>query len=205
LRWLPAARQQALRKLCAQALNTAVPAAAQRPWQLHFARGGKVLGANALALPDGSIVITDEMVALLEGHDDTLVGVFGHEYGHVHLRHGMRALARFTLVSTATGVALGDFSTLLAGVPALLAQLGYSRDAEREADEMAARVLAASGRRPEVMAVLFERLAQRSGGGNSNGKGTDEGRTGGLPIALASHPHDEERVRFFREYGQKGR
>ncbi|MBL8340511.1 MAG: M48 family metallopeptidase [Rubrivivax sp.] len=195
---LPATRQQALREQCAEALRAAVPAAGQRPWTLHFARGGKVLGANAFALPGGSIVITDEMVALLEGHDDTLVGVFGHEYGHVHLRHGMRALARFTLVSTATGVALGDFSTVLAGLPALLAHLGYSRDAEREADETAARMLVASGRRPEVMAVLFERLSKRSGGQQ------DEG-AGGLPIALASHPHDEERVRFFREYAQQRR
>ncbi|MBL8323883.1 MAG: M48 family metallopeptidase [Rubrivivax sp.] len=195
---LPEARQQALRELCAASLQAALPAAEQRPWTLHFARGGKVLGANAFALPGGSIVITDEMAALLEGHDDTLVGVFGHEYGHVHQRHGMRALARFTLVSTATSVALGDFSTVLAGLPALLAQLGYSRDAEREADEMAARVLVASGRRPEVMAVLFERLSRRSGRQSGEGAGS-------LPIALASHPHDEERVRFFREYAHPRR
>ena len=188
---LPPARQQALRDLCAAALAASVPRTAQRSWTLHFHAGGKVLGANAFALPDGSIVITDEMVALLDGHDDTLAGVFGHEYGHVHLRHGMRALARFTLVSTAASVALGDFSTVLAGLPAVLAQLGYSRDAEREADEQAARLLVASGRKPEAMVVLFERLAQRDGG-----------RAGGnaLPIALASHPQDEERVRFFREY-----
>jgi Zn-dependent protease with chaperone function len=190
---LPPARQQALRAQCAAALDALMPAVMQRPWTLHFHAGGKLLGANAFALPDGSIVITDEMVALLEGHDDTLVGIFGHEYGHLHLRHGMRALARFTLVSTATSVALGDFSAVLAGVPAVLAQLGYARDAEREADGYAARLLVASGRRPEAMVVLFERLAAKR-------PGREASESGGLPIALASHPLDEERVRFFKEY-----
>jgi predicted Zn-dependent protease len=185
-----------LRDLCRGALQATLHETQQRSWTLRFARGGKVLGANAFALPDGTIVITDELVALLDGHDDTLLGVFGHEYGHVHRRDGMRALARLALVSMATGVALGDFSTVLAGVPALLAQLGYSRDAEREADEMAARVLTASGRRPEVMTVLFERLGERRGRAEERG---------GLPIALASHPRDDERVRFFREYGQRRR
>lgn len=189
---LPAARQQALREAFTAALAAHLPPGRQRPWRLHFASGGKALGANALALPDGTIVITDEMVALLEGQDDVLLGVFGHEYGHVHERHGMRALARFALVSTATAVALGDFSTVLAGVPALLAQLGYSRDAERQADTEAARLLVASGRRPEVMVALFERLSKRHGAGGT-----------GLPMALASHPLDEERMRFFREFGKR--
>jgi Zn-dependent protease with chaperone function len=189
---LPPERQAALRAGATQALDAAVPRARQRPWTLHFHAGGKALGANAFALPDGSIVITDELIALLEGHDDAVIGVFGHEYGHVQRRHGMRALARFALVSAATSVALGDFSAVIAGVPALLAQLGYSRDAEREADADAARLLAASGRAPAAMAVLFERLAQRPGG------------DAGLPIALASHPLHDERMRFFREYRRGG-
>jgi predicted Zn-dependent protease len=82
----------------------------------------------------------------------------------------------------------------LAGAGALLAQLAYSRDAEREADHVAARVLLGSGRKPEAMLVLFERLNQRKDQ-QAEGRGL-----GGLPIALASHPADEERVRFFREY-----
>lgn len=210
---LPPARQQALRELCTAALDTLHARPAQRPWTLRFHAGGKVLGPNAFALPDGSIVITDEMVALLEGHDDTLVGIFGHEYGHVHLRHGMRAVARFALVSTATSVALGDFSTVLAGVPALLAQLGYSRDAEREADEEAARLLVASGRSPQAMVVLFERLAQHGAGGpgreggerRGEREGGPDSRAGGLPIALASHPLDDERMRFFHDYRRERR
>jgi Zn-dependent protease with chaperone function len=191
---LGAERQEALRRSFAAALASRVPLPRQRPWQVRFHSGGKVLGANAFALPDGSIVFTDELLALLEGHDDALVGVFGHEYGHLHHRHGMQALARFTLVSLATSVALGDFSTVLAGAPALLAHLSYSRDAERQADRMAAEVLVASGRSPQAMVTFFERMAAKRG---TRGPGERA-----LPIALASHPEDEERVDFFREYGR---
>ena len=162
------------------------------PWQLHFAGGGR-LGANAVALPGGHIVITDELLALLQGADDAVLGVLAHEHGHVRRRHGLHAVVRFGIVSAATSVALGDFSSVVAGVPALLAHLGYSRDAEREADADAAQVLRAAGRDPAAMVQLFERLAGRTKPGDG------EGRAGGLPIAFASHPADEERIRFFRE------
>jgi predicted Zn-dependent protease len=160
--------------------------------------GGGRLGANAVALPGGHIVITDELLALLQGADDAVLGVLAHEHGHVRRQHGLRALVRFGLVSAATSVALGDFSSIVAGVPALLAHLGYSRDAEREADADAAHVLRAAGRDPSAMVLLFERLAAHQKRARADG-------TGGPPIAFASHPADEERIRFFREAARSPR
>jgi len=111
----------------------------------------------------------------------------------------MHALVRLSMLSAVTTVALGDFSAVLAGVPALLGHLGYARDAEREADTDAAHVLHASGRRPEAMVTLFERLAQ-AGADDASGDAADSagGRPRRLPIAFASHPADAERVLFFR-------
>lgn len=199
---LPAARQEALRSAFAQMVAQAWPAGGSAgpygnapAYTLRFHAATGELGPNAFALPGGDIVITDELVALLAGHDDTLLGVMAHELGHVQHRHGMHALAQFTLLSTATSVALGDFSSVLAVLPAWLAQMGYSRDAEREADAVAVRLLRASGRSPAAMVVLFERLAQRRGAEG----GADATADSGPPMALASHPADEERVRFFRE------
>jgi Zn-dependent protease with chaperone function len=191
---LPLARQEALRTAFAQMVARAWPAPGpggagpnDAPgYTLRFHAATRDLGPNAFALPGGDIVITDELVALLAGHDDTLLGVMAHELGHVQHRHGMHALAQFTLLSTATSIALGDFSSVLAVLPAWLAQMGYSRDAEREADAVAVRLLQASGRSPAVMVVLFERLAERPD--------AEEGP----PLALASHPADEERKRYFR-------
>ena len=51
---------------------------------------------------------------------------------------------------------------------------------------MAVRLLRASGRSPAVMVVLFERLAERPDA------------QAGPPIALATHPNDDERKRYFR-------
>ena len=193
---LPAQRQQDLRAAFAQMVAQAWPtggAAGQAPgYTLRFHAATPELGPNAFALPGGDIVITDELVALLEGHDDTLLGVMAHELGHVQLRHGMHALAQFTLLSTATSIALGDFSSVLAVLPAWLAQMGYSRDAEREADAVAVRLLQASGRSPAAMVVLFERLGQRGGA-------AEAAADRGPPMAFASHPADAERVRFFRD------
>jgi len=185
----PMARQAALRDSFARAVAAAYPEQERVPWQLHFHSGGKRLGANALALPGGHIVITDEMLALLQGQDDTVIGVLSHEYGHVRLRHGMRAVVRATLISAASTLALGDVSGLLAAAPAVLAHLGYSRDAEREADAEAVLMLRASGVSPAVMVLLFERLAAQPEGA----------RADSLPIALASHPADAERIAFFRD------
>ncbi len=184
---LPAPRQDALRRAFAAAARQAYGDAAVPPYTLRFAAADKALGPNAFALPGGTIVVTDALVELLQGHDDTVVGVLAHELGHVRHRHGMRAWVQLVLVGAATAAVLGDFSSLLAGVPALVAQLGYSRDAEREADAEATRVLRASGRSPAVMTVLFDRLA------------AVRSDVPTLPIALASHPADEDRVRYFRE------
>ena len=186
---LPVARQDTLRAAFAAMVANAWPAGASAApvYTLRFHAATPQLGPNAFALPGGDIVITDELVALLAGHDDTLLGVMAHELGHVQHRHGMQTLAQFALLSTATSLALGDFSSVLAVLPAWLAQMGYSRDAEREADAMAVRLLQASGRSPAVMVVLFERLAERPGA------------DAGPPLALASHPADDERKRFFRD------
>ena len=63
-------------------------------------------------------------------------------------------------------------------------------------------VLKAAGLSPAVMVGFFEKMALRSGPDNparaADAKpGTDAGA--GLGIAIASHPADEERIRFFRD------
>lgn len=192
----PPSVQAMWRERLAAALQQAYPAG-PAPWQLHFAGGGR-LGANAVALPGGHIVVTDELLALLAGADDALLGVLAHEHGHVRRRHGLHAVVRFGLVSAATSAALGDFSAVVATLPAVLAHMGYSRDAEREADADAAFVLRAAGRDPAAMVVLFERLEGRPAA-------ADKGDDGGiLPIAFASHPAGAERIAFFRAAARQG-
>ena len=168
--------------------NAANPASLPGPPQTR-------LGPNAFALPGGTIVVTDEMLQLLAGRDDVLLGVLGHELGHVQRRHGMRLLVQATLIGTAASIAWGDFSAVLAAAPALLGQSAYSRDFEREADDDAVSLLRANGLSPVVMVELFQRLAARRAAPGA----ADKGGAFDLGIALASHPADAERVQRFRE------
>jgi len=195
---LPPERQQSIRAAFASAVERMYPERKRPTYELRFhASAQGRLGANAFALPGGRIVVTDELVRLLEGRDDVVLGVLAHELGHVHHRHGMRSLVQVTLLSTATSVAFGDFSSVLGLAPALLGQLGYSRDFEREADEHAVQLLRASDLSPEVMVTLFERLAAERPAGREGGSRSDIG------IAFASHPADAERIRLFREAARR--
>lgn len=189
---LPAADQQRLREAFARAVERAWPASQRPAYELRFHRSR--IGPNAFALPGGTIVVTDELIELMQGRDDVVIGVLAHELGHVRERHGMRMLVQVTLLGTITAAAFGDFSTVLAGAPALLGQLAYSRDAEREADAESARVLRAAGIAPAVMAEFFERMDgwRRSDTGRKQGADFDPG------IAFSSHPADAERIAFFR-------
>lgn len=203
---VPVARQQQLRDALTAALARLGPPDEAVPWTLHFADAGSEIGPNAFALPGGHLVMTDALVTLLDDRDDALLGVLGHEVGHLRARHGMRGLVQAALVAMLASAVVGDFSSVLAGAPALLAQQGYSRDFEREADATAVQVLRAAGQSPLAMTVLFERLQARAA---AEAKSPDDGSSRSdagrgrapdwLGIALASHPADEERMRFFRE------
>lgn len=160
-------------------------------FDLQFRAGGR-LGANALALPGGTIIVTDELVQLLADRPEALVGVLGHELGHVKHRHGMRLTLRASAVGLATGVLIGDFSIALASAPALLAQQSYSRDFEREADDYARTLLRGAQIDPAVMVSFFERLQAAR---KDDGEASDNA----FAAAFSSHPADEERKAFFKK------
>jgi Zn-dependent protease with chaperone function len=200
---VPAARQQALRDALASAVARGPHPVAH---ELRFHTSPKLgtaadaktrLGANAFALPGGTVVVTDEMLELLQGRDDVLIGVLGHELGHVRRRHGMRMLIQASLLGAAASLAWGDFSTVLATAPVLLGQSAYSRDFEREADDDAIVFLRANGLSPAVMVELFERLREQRAPKNAEPPAQRKGFD--LGIALASHPADAERVQRFRD------
>jgi Zn-dependent protease with chaperone function len=174
------------RERFAQLLSQGQPARVE--YRLQFRQGGPRMGANALALPGGTMVLTDELVTLLADQPDALLGVLAHELGHLEQRHGMRALARAMTGSALAGMMMGDFSGLMAAAPALLMQQHYSRGFERDADQSARERLRAAGRSPAVMVTLFQRLARQ--------EGVDEGA---LRLAFSSHPAPAERIRFFSD------
>lgn len=175
-------RASALPEAARRAAEARVAAAAARgapglAYRLEFRAATFGPGVNAFALPGGLVVVLDELVTRTGG-DDRLVAVVAHELGHVARRHGTQAFLRAAGVGAATGLLWGDFSGQAASVPAVLAMLDGSRDAEREADEDALRFLAAAGLGARPM---FEALCLLSAA-------SEEAGALRTPDLLSSHP-----------------
>jgi Zn-dependent protease with chaperone function len=150
-------------------------------------RMSQILGPNALALPDGTIVFTDELVELAR-EDTELVGVLMHEVAHVKHRHAMRSLLQNTGVVMLVSVLLGDavsVTSTAAALPALLLELGYSREFEREADRTAGNYLLEKGYGTSPLQAIFERMVEKSG------------RDPGLNL-LSTHPGMQERIELLK-------
>ena len=194
---LPAKRQAELAARFAQMRRP--PGSEQVSAKIHF-RSGELLGPNALALPDGAIVLIDELVKLAD-HDEQILAVLGHELGHGHHRHGLKAALEATILGTVMFAWVGDVSMLLATVPAAALQARYSREFEREADLFAARMMKANGIAPSRLAEMLEKLeawvakrkAERSGDGDA-----DDGDEDGIESFLASHPATPKRIAAIR-------
>jgi Zn-dependent protease with chaperone function len=191
---LPPERQADLRARFA-ALAAQVPAEHKRyadyqpRLQLHFRRG---LGPNALALPGGTVIMTDEMVELAEKHklgDEALVGVLAHEIGHVMHRHTTRMVVEQGVLNIGLGLALGDVSWIMSTGASLLTGLAYRRGHESEADCFAVNLMRKAGLRSEPMGELLLRLeAEMRGGQDKKPQGP------GIPTLLSSHPDTHERA-----------
>lgn len=150
-------------------LQRVQPAAPRIPLRL-LVRAAPRLGPNALAFPDGTIVLTDEMVRLVMGKDNdfdaraaaALAGVLAHEVGHIEMRHSVRTITRSSLSAALSATLFGDFSAVAAGLPAVLTNMEYSREMELAADDYAARALHTHGIPVEPLAGLFDHFAKRA-------------------------------------------
>ncbi len=188
---LPQRERDELHRRVVALVDRAWPLGDGPAWQLSF-HHAPALGANAFALPGGQIVVTDDLVKLLRDEPDAILGVVAHELGHVQHHDGLDMLVRASLVSGIVGVVLGDAGGILAALPVTLATQAYSRDAERRADAHSAELLDRSGISPTAMVTFFQRMRSSTPGEGAK-----------LPIAIASHPHGEERIRFFREWREQ--
>ncbi len=167
---------------------------AQLQYHIEF-RSSPTMGANAFALPDGTIVMLDELVALTQD-DNEIVAVLAHERGHVERRHAMRMVLQSSVVGLVLAWYVGDVSSLLATAPAIIMQAKYSRDMEREADEYAERTLTANGLSPCLLASILGKLEASHLAAKDNKEEQSVGDTGkGHEVLdyLSSHPATRER------------
>lgn len=169
--------------------------------QLLF-RAGPSIGPNALALPDGRIVLIDELVALAQ-HDEETLAVLAHELGHVQRQHGMRLMIQGAMIGAFIAWWIGDFSPLIAAAPAAILQARHSRDLESEADSDAMRLLQAQGIASTRLADILERIALAHGEAPLRDDPASEPESAGWIDYLSSHPATRDRIRALR--GERGR
>jgi Zn-dependent protease with chaperone function len=186
---LPLARQE---KIIA-AFNALKPPDGKTKTRQIFFRSNPEHGANAVALPDGTIIVTDELVALAQ-NDDQILSVMCHELGHVAHRHGAQMVVQGAMVAGFLSLYLGDFSTIATGAAATLATAHYSRDAEREADEYAIAMMRANGKSPRALSAMLARMdhAYRAALKKSDAKAASASRT--FTDYFSSHPGTGERI-----------
>jgi len=159
-------------------------------YHLLFRDGGKVIGANAFSLPDGTIVLTDQLYAMIR-RDDELEGVFGHEIAHADRHHALQTVYQASLIPAAIALATGDFSQvahMATIMTAVLVQSAYSRGLEQQADDDSAQMMNRIGADPGALAELLERMEKK-----------ECGKSGCLPSWLGDHPDGASRAAKLRQ------
>lgn len=160
---------------------------------------------NAFALPGGYNYVTRGLLSHLN-NEAQLAMVLGHEIGHVAARHASQRAAtqQFGQLAIIGGAILGeslgyDGANILqmSSQTAQLLFLKYSRDAERESDELGVEYSAMKNYVAAEGAEFFTSLERIS-----------ESQGGGIPTLLSSHPDPGEREttipRLAREWESKG-
>jgi Zn-dependent protease with chaperone function len=148
------------------------------------------IGANAFALPGGTIIFTDDMLQMLDG-DDEFLAVAAHEIGHEQHRHVLRLVLRDSAIVVIGALFAGDVSsasTVVVAIPTFLLQNHYTRAFEADADDYAFRALAANGISPQVFADVMRKFE------------TAHPELKDKSMAYAStHPPTQERIRRAEE------
>lgn len=161
---------------------------------------------NAFAAPAGYVYVFTGLVHNFE-HEAEMAGVIAHELAHVSQRHVAKRLERMqtiglgTLAGALAGVFIGTQTrssdnagqasqALIAGslAAAPAAMLSYSRQNEREADQLGLQYLTDAGYRPEGMVGAFKIIMRKSWLSGSS-----------VPPYLTTHPGVDERIGYLED------
>lgn len=136
--------------------------------RLEFRAGGTI-GANAIALPGGTVIVTDELASLARS-DDEIAGVLAHELGHIAGQHSLQQIYRILGVSVMIGIIGGDSSQLVGDVitqASALQTLAYTREFEADADRYSVALMVSADRNPVAFVDLLDRITGTEGQGEA--------------------------------------
>jgi len=147
---------------------------------------------NAFAAPGGHIFVFSGLIEAMDKLDE-LAAVICHEIGHISARHLAQRLEQSKAIGLATlaGILAGMFlggevaGAVMTGAIAagMQAQLNYSREDERQADQLSYKYMVPTGFNPGGMIQALNKIEKGSWLG-----------TGKIPAYLLTHPTGPERM-----------
>jgi|GEM_PF-535869 len=153
---------------------------------------------NAFAAPNGYIYVTKGLLSIIES-DDELAFVLAHEIGHLEKKHAVQRYKKALGLSIFTGILIigtqstedssDDAVALFASVMGIIINQGYSREQEREADEVAFAHLKRIGLDYEVYKILLGKFRDMR-----------ERKIYFIEKMFATHPSPEKRIEHLNQY-----
>lgn len=167
--------------------------AKDKPAKLKFREGDRI-GANALALPNNTIIVTDELINLAHS-DQEIIGVLAHEQGHLLHRHSLQQALSSLGFSVLYVAITGDSSDLLTTLPLAIVGANYSRKFEKESDLYALNLMHEQKIETSHFANLLQRMSEEVGEEDQKGMKIFD--------VFSSHPATKERIEMVRKFEEQ--
>ena len=146
---------------------------------------------NAFIVPGGHIFISTALLKNVDS-ENGLAMVLAHEMAHQYKRHPLRSTSRGIIIVVALAVLLGSDADgwlyQIFSETATISLLAFSREQEREADEIALQSLIEYYGHALGSTEFFNKISRLE---NFNNR---------LPVFYQSHPGTAERIEFLEEF-----
>lgn len=156
-----------------------------------------VIDVNAFACADGSIRVFSSLMDIMS--DEELLGVIGHEIGHVAHKDSKNSFRTALLtsalkdgVSSQGGVAAALTDSQLGSLCEALVSATYSQKQERAADDYGYTFLKEHGKNPWAMALSFRKLKQMQDEAGAQ-------KSSKLNQLFSTHPDLDSRIKRMEE------
>lgn len=157
-----------------------------------------VVDVNAFACADGSIRVFSSLMDIMT--DEELLGVIGHEIGHVAHKDSKNSFRTALLtsalkdgVSSQGGVAAALTDSQLGDLGAALVSSTYSQKQERAADDYGYSFLKQHGKNPWAMALSFRKLKKMQEDAGATTKNSK------INQLFSTHPDLDSRIKRMEE------
>lgn len=152
---------------------------------------------NAFACADGSIRVYSGLMDVMS--DDEVLGVIGHEIGHVahqdtknSFKNALQTAALMDVIASTGSTAAALTDSQFGAIAQNLASSKYSQSQENNADDYGYSFLKNHGKNPAAMVKAFKKLKQMEDAAGST-------QTSGMKQLFSTHPDINKRISRMQE------